>query len=489
MSAIGDYIHLVANNYKKFGINKYGETGSVDATIALAQQRELIQSRINSFSNMSSETITEIENDLNDIFSKNPKKPTSVDIQRAVQQLLSEKYENALGKVDWSTGNIRAKGSSSNTKVKKFKAYGTKSVNISRIIAEIRTLEAYRDELLGSLSKDDLIKADVLSSKIKKIYQQLYKVINQKDKIVASMKLLKTGSAQEVKQQTGGRLNLRRTSGQSLIEAINSAIQELKGPMINLQKGDLFEYTIAAVGEVAGAAANQVFEEAIISSVKGGTRSHKIINCKNFFGDFNPLAYKGSFTVDEETQTIVTHNTSQNKVDVELKWNDIDYQVSAKNVDLSNNFGAGVVSGQSLLYLIQDENANFINHYLNMVAIRDGENISPQPEYLSTLVYSLFTKVLTGKTYGADPANIFIINDNSKIGGIKVYNMKDILDKITTINQGLSGQAVLTFGGRNYFNFSFSNRRQATVKDRLNKIMMDIHKTKVNAAILPSFFK
>jgi hypothetical protein len=67
--------------------------------------------------------------------------------------------------------------------------------------------------------------------------------------------------------------------------------------------------------------------------------------------------------------------------------------------------------------------------------------------------------------------------------------MKDILDKITTINQGLSGQAVLTFGGRNYFNFSFSNRRQATVKDRLNKIMMDIHKTKVNAAILPSFFK
>lgn len=494
MSAIGEYVHLNAVLYKRFGINR-AQSGyhSIEAQEALNRQAQLNKQRINKFNiNIDKKGI---EQELNNIFSTTPSqnKERIYEIQKAIQELMNETFSNQLGKINFDTGNIENIRANTKMKIQKIKAEGKFSMHLGRIIKIIRLIEDYRDDLVVEIKDNkSLIDLNSLNKKIQLIYKQLYELINQKDTIIASMGLLKTGDINTIKQQLGsGKLPLRRTSGQNLIQLINDTLNELKVPAINLQKGTLAEYGIAAVPEMAGKIANEELKKYIDSHVKGDARSHREIKYDNFFGDFNPELYKDSFTIDETTKTMITRGTSQNKIDVILTWKGIDYKVSAKNINLNSGNNVHIVSGQSLLYLLQDENGDFINHYLNLIGSRkEGENFNfikgHRDSYISMLLQTIFIKTLTGDTYGSDAANVFIINNNNSMDGFKVYSMKEILEDISLDGTGLS-RAIVEIGEQKAF--YFSNTRQSTVSARLNKILADMHKAKVNAMIKPSYFK
>jgi len=64
----------------------------------------------------------------------------------------------------------------------------------------------------------------------------------------------------------------------------------------------------------------------------------------------------------------VSNSASQDKVDVLLRWNGKKIPISAKNVNLRSGREIHLVSQASLLAMVADLNANYMNHFLNIVS-------------------------------------------------------------------------------------------------------------------------
>ena len=43
--------------------------------------------------------------------------------------------------------------------------------------------------------------------------------------------------------------------------------------------------------------------------------------------------------------------------------------------------------------------------------------------------YTLLYKAITGDTYGRNKASIFLVNDNSRPNGVRVYEMNDLISR------------------------------------------------------------
>ena len=82
------------------------------------------------------------------------------------------------------------------------------------------------------------------------------------------------------------------------------------------------------------------------------------------------------------------------------------------------------------MFLIQDEHSSFINHYLNIIATHPDGNVSAKiTEAHEAMKYTILYKALTGDVYGRQAASIFLVNDNSQEGGVRIYEMKDLIEK------------------------------------------------------------
>lgn len=114
--------------------------------------------------------------------------------------------------------------------------------------------------------------------------------------------------------------------------------------------------------------------------------------------------------------------------------------ISAKNYNLDRYY-VHVLSGSSLLYMLQDLDSDFVNHFLNLYAAhgkREGQkNVGIDNAQLAAMKSSILPEIklillykgLTGDTNGRSSANLFIINDSSK-GKVKVLDMYKIISKV-----------------------------------------------------------
>jgi len=69
---------------------------------------------------------------------------------------------------------------------------------------------------------------------------------------------------------------------------------------------------------------------------------------------------------------------TQDKLDVAFEWKGDLLNISAKNYSLANSDAMiHLLSGSSLLYLISNENPDFVNHWLNLIAANydGGDNL------------------------------------------------------------------------------------------------------------------
>ena len=213
---------------------------------------------------------------------------------------------------------------------------------------------------------------------------------------------------------------------------------------------------------------------------------------------------------------------TEDKVDFYLVINGSDIGFTAKNYAVSGERFQGItlVKGQSLLTLLQNENeANFVNHYLTLIQPLDCEGkeytglLKSYWHQYNYLVYKLIlVKALTGynvlkynesntdnKIFTTDAAQFLIINDsaasNYTKNNIKIISTKALINKILKTPDSTS----LSIGLRNYDYNSFASfilQEQpykeedfSTPQERITDILMKVHAQKIHMSLNPDFVR
>lgn len=503
MSAIGDYVHYTRKGYETHGITRNGgggasyEYGNVKRMITARMQEQISKNKVE---------IDGIENALNFLLGTEDKSEQYVNreaILNKVLTILQELFGDTLGRINFDTGDVSASELESSVTSKgqamhkKLQADANQQgMYLSTFLTRIRALEAIRDSMKSTFKKAELNKK----------INDMYVLLNQaydglKKGQIAKFRNWSFSNTQNLENKT---ISIQKEShGANLITQINTALKEYHtAPAINLQKGDLFEYLIALVPLVFKATSeeelNKMLED-FSHSVVGDERSKVTIDFKNFSKSVNVGKLKlSNYIVSENERTAYSYGTSQGKIDVQLKWDNQVIPVSAKNVNLSSPNGVHILSGASLLALIQDLDGDFINHYLNIIAEQhtargsdrgDAPLVSGEAPGAAAaheaMKWTILYQALSGDVYGRAPASVFIVNDNSKVkGGVKVYYIEDLVNKAM---QNINAYAKITANDKDLNQLLIANRwSNGSYEDRITNFVSQLHSQKISAALKPA---
>lgn len=466
MSAIGNYIHLTAAGYNKTGTNKQREAPSIDAATALAIEKDSIKQRIDSYKNMNDLSSLEVEiNHWLDVLGGRVEPMEGEikreEIQRIVEEYLKEIYGDTLQTLDFN--NLNVSYSSEKTKgVGRIKTNYWQYKNWKNTITQrIEELNHYMNTFIENKNAREFKDAMLRIESIKKdLYNGTYDLI----------------------AQNGWETN-RQNPLKIAIKDLNVIIEKYAAmPALSAQKGDMLESTVAIIPEIAKGLAEQSIKEEFQKNIKGKNTLSVEIN-ENYFQGKNWNMNLGDITQEGKV--------SQNKIDVSFDWEGQQLNISAKNV----NLGEGrkfihTVSGSSLLYLIQDEDSDFVNHYFNLFSNHPDKKgnmsgyASMRKAYFDTLKLVIAYKALTGDTFGRDNnlADVFIVNDSSgnKSPKVKVFSVADILKKFQerpTSNLGLQNTAAIQ---RLYANKRVNNCPSGIA--RVQAVLNEAHQRKISAS-------
>lgn len=491
MSAIGDYIHLKAEGYSKYGIaknDKYnGEATNLASSID-AQKTEIYNRLTNNTKSIKNENIETFEAILNTTKEELEKqKEDDNSIRAQLKKRLDNKFEETMGEIDWSTLNVSKKQGQKNSI-----PYARQNTKLSTIEEDVQQL----NKILKKLRSTDGV------SNIEEISQQITALNKQYKKLKNN--IIKTDRGQTI----ASLLNNKKYDSETLFQNfeafrknLNTSISQYASmPAINLQKGDLFENLIALAPLTAQKIAVDAIEEKMYKTgfVLGGQRE-KV--------EFNKQVFK-NITTGFENGTLSTSRNAQGKIDVLLKWQGEDLKISAKNVNLQAYY-VHILSGSSFLYMIQDLNGDFVNHFINVYSIQDKTKNSLSGQFkkqreisMDTMKFALMYKALTGDNYQRKAANVFAINDNTSSGkgSIKVYTMNQLIEKIISKKLYTKG---ITLGGKTTLNQDFKikgNRKVKATKDtaeynaqaakiRITNILSYLHSQKIHASLSTDAFK
>ena len=238
------------------------------------------------------------------------------------------------------------------------------------------------------------------------------------------------------------------------------------GIAISGAKGDLGEAiaNIAGrqIGAVAGAKVEQAVTEGMLSSNRGVNTAHFTKNT-----NFESLLTNG--TQSKIGDFIVTSQSKQDKVDVSITLqNKKEINLSVKTYDITGSSTKIKFEAANLIELLQNENGDdFINHYLNLNAIKGLSNSNAKKDINNLIKKIVMAKIIAGYNYetgsgNMKSANYFVVIDNKNYTA-KAYTMKSLLDSL--INSGRYSQIKLPLG------FIGANQKQPNISTRLNNVM------------------
>ena len=187
---------------------------------------------------------------------------------------------------------------------------------------------------------------------------------------------------------------------------------------------------------------------------------------------------------------------SQQKIDVEIRKDDEfiePLKISAKNVNLFSRKEVHIVTESPLLTLIQNEDPNFINHYLNVTVAHPKDDSKNDASQIAaaheTMKILLLYKGLSGDLIGREAANVFVYNNNKK-GQSKVVDIytlvkeavKDI-DNSFSVTANENDLSNIRYENDWIYAEDFLNGSRA----RINNLIFTLHQQKVNVALKPQF--
>lgn len=450
MSAIGNYIHYTAQGYLEHGTTKKGKF------TAYKSQKEAIRKKAlaNSRSSLNSQEKEDLETTIESMMK--PSKEGNEYITKARQQVenkMKELFEDALGEIDWETGNISFKDNTKNYAVGQAKD----AMNIEQMISKMDALE----NSLNKQIKDGMVGLSEVKNSVQKLKQNYETVARM---IVEDAKKSGIPIAKVEKKRLGEFRN-----------ELNKIIKEYAAlPAIPLQKGTFFEHLIAQAPMVAYHSA-----EIEVGKVVGDAVENVKMDVSNFSDKYLTKEFKN---------ILETTHVSQGKIDVEMQWAGKDIKVSAKNVNLNHRY-VTLLSNSSLLFLLSDEPAPFVNHALNILAShRAGEKKDSsssksivkgmRSSIIDELRLIIFYKALTGDVGGRRSANLFVVNDN-KTGKVKVYDVHSLIDNANkNLTRGIAVKGI-TKGMKELKN----DWNNGSPEARISGLLADVHSRKISVGL------
>lgn len=496
MGQIGNYIHGHYQNYLKHGITKSNNANSWSVTDFKAQHKNFL----NNIKPASNTVLTDTEkkNLRKSIYAISNSTDNSQDNSKAIQKFiasrLQEQFDSTLGSINFDTMNVTA-NRIQQSKNKVYKLNNTQYIQLSVLLERIKTIE----KLMGSIKNPS--DKTVINDTIKQIYQNIKQLTGifikdlRKNNLEAGQKIIKIGEGYEKNKEMIISIN----------ETLNQLIKDyLATPAINLQKGELFEYVIALAPAVALQKGTKELNKELQNFAKtkvGGDRSRVQINLdKNFDEEIGRALANASipgYMLNSDNNTILSYGVSQDKIDINLSWGGKTIPVSAKNIKLNSPYNIHILSGSSLLYLLQNENSDFINHYLNVTSFhKDREaDLSLFHAAHEAAKIAILAKALTGNLENRKSATTFIINDNSKTGeeSIQIYDMYDLVKKAIT---NIDSYAKITGNGKDLSSIYFNNKLVDMQKlssdaaiNRIANLLLNIHSYKINVQLKKNILK
>lgn len=512
MSAIGDYVHYRASNYNLYGIAKRGSDASQSGYdfnnyISTISKRAL---NLNNGARLSKIDKINMAAQIQSLF--NPHGKTTADtaqvsqVKTWVEDALRIEFQDSLGNIEdfWRTGVIKStKSSQGKLATISSKSY-IKETTLNAIINELNALLSYFQGSSSMKKEANGLKNDLqkINSAIENFRNYIDTHANGKCKIgnryFDAKKVLPTGQLKTL--SAGGQYR-----NIDIIGLINKTIQTYASiPNFNLQKGTGFEEATMMVLNGISADAKQAAIDGNKTAIKnlrvGASTGDVKINADFFADGLMEQEIAQQKTKSKGTKTIILGEnitekiySTQGKTDIIIDWVNPDTGVRVQAPASLKNTGSmtsylHLVSGTSLLYLLQDESPTMVNHYLNLTAWhpsdgKAGISLSQKNAALNTIKCILAYKALTGDTYGREAASVFIVNR----GGI--IFIADMADMITTILDRIitgDGSAIDT-----YFYFKgelndFVNNFASSAEARIAKLLADVHSRKISVAFKPA---
>lgn len=474
-SAIGEYIHLTAENYVKYGVHRKGSGAAApNAADMVNRKRAQIRQKVSRIRQGDINGAKKLEDRLNNFldYIDRIKEGDITDrnkavIEQAINEMLQEQFKESLGRVNMSQADVEAM-------MKK------------PVIGTIKTPAHYAGRELGYAGtvKNRLQKLKEAMEKIKRevgylptktdgtggrTLEQIEQDILQVNNLLENMQTEVYNKLTQDKMIKSGVKIKRSTEEKELINNINDLITIYSNTeAIAEQKGMLFEMLIALIPyqfyKIGYKNAEEAFEEAVELAKKAIKQNQKgkSLAVVKYNIDFFPskMFEKGQTGSDDDKATIKLQNiletihTSEQKIDVILDIDGTDPEtqgmtISAKNYSLGETWNKGRISvstENSLLHFLQDENQNnFVNHWLNVVAAheKDGHKSAPyqtkinamRSSYNNAIKYIVFYKALTGDAFGrggsASIPEFLVINNNKAAVGqshVKIIPVKALLN-------------------------------------------------------------
>lgn len=458
MGAIGDYIHYTSKGYLEHGTTKRG------AFQGWVSQRPLILEKLkqNKESSLNSEEQRELEDILTGLLKNEQGNPNITKVQAEVQEKMEEIFGEALQSIDFETGDVKAK-KSINSSV----GIARNATNIEDLISRVDRLESI---IIKNTEKLEIPKG--MSTQVK----QLKSYYNN---LAKELKKVKQANGQDAATAL---LAERTKDLREKKKLLNELISEYAAyPAVALQKGTFFEHLIAQAPKVAK---NEAMNE--IGKVIGDVTENV---------SFDKEAFASQFLTQQVDEVLSKTSVSQGKIDVSLEWKDKNLGISAKNYNLDRYY-VHVLSGSSLLYMLQDLDSDFVNHFLNLYAAHgklEGQKVGADNARLATMKSGILPEIklillykgLTGDTNGRSAANLFIINNSSK-GKVKVLDMYKIISKAGA--QMIKGIKLNDKTLDEKIKFK-NDWEEGSPQQRISKLLLDVHARKVSVAIGTEFLK
>ena len=465
-------------------------------------------------------------------------------IREQILKDMQKEFGASLQLIDWNTGNVKSSGSISMTKKmennlslpnkirrnkrndqgRKNYSPGSKLQTVmERYNAAISFFNKYGSSLL---SDKKIIEFNKQMKKIAAEIQSAAKTIQSELKTDPDTQIiLNTGNFRKIisyatifslEDDTKSTFSM-----QTLIQDMNEIIKLLQTSYsLKLQKGELLEisaYYASLLPELAYKIANKKANETIENIVKNlmqNNRSEKVglsqrsspeIKLDLFDQNIADLISLKKYT-KTKNNTLRLQGSVQDKTDIVFGWSlenpslsNQKFRISAKNVNLAKDAffkNITIVSGSSLLYMIQQADATLVNHFLNISVERNKEadkGIKMTSRGLTETFISRVHKELEAflileafiGTRG-DPASIFLVNDNSQHGRVRAFNMSTLLNNLAEnmnfftvkIGDGKISDLVETIK---------NDYHENGPDDRIAQILQQIHQKKVSVSFDPKY--
>lgn len=356
----------------------------------------------------------------------------------------------------------------------------TQGISIKRLEDYLNTLKHTQAQIInkGEASQQQIQQFDATIANLKKFIAE-----SQKDNIV------------EIKDLS---TNLK---AKDIVNQINAAFATLKFPK-QAATGEVFEDFLTIAGLYAEGKAGQISDKLIEKTLLGGQRSNVLIHGSNFSSDFvdlDKLRKSGAFSktgsFDSNTNYTFKEGFTQDKLDVQINWYGDTLNISAKNYKLKDDSDKiHLVSGTSLLYIMQNENVDFINHWLNTVTVNSFlSNDEPMNKNLlqeahTTMKTIILAKALTGQNLGRNGvADTFVLNHRTK-KKIYVWTTKQFFDACEKNINNLSFKNYPNTIKNTWVGTDKNIPNQASAKDRISNLIAKVHTYKLHVSVAQKHF-